>query len=214
MNVTGYVSLKKIRGRQVRPYEPEYEFVWEGLSADEARVQYLWIYQENDPIPQMFLYSNCIHRKVQAAFRNGNGGMLTDIRKTHFLIFASTGNIEPSPDTIRQLASMDEYICDVPCGAGTVFWHWEQEKGRHRLVIDSDKNIEEGILYYDYLYGTNMVPMVFDIPGHIRAGTNVYENIYFPDLPEEPELKSRGENIHLEKKKKKFPFKLGVFHKS
>ena len=211
MSGTQYIYLKGIKGLQTVPYKPEYYFSWD-VSQEDGTAHYFWIYKEDEKKPQMIPYSNCISHQITVSFKS-NQVPLTDIRKVKFLVFISERAVEPSKEEITLMASKKEYICEVCCGAGDVKWYWEKNKNGNQLVIESEKNISEGLLYYGYPYGANGIPLEFEIPGEIKIGKTVFEQMNFPELSLEPELRARGENIRLVKKKKFRLFWSAGYHK-
>ena len=205
MTGDNYHSLDDIHGRQLTPYGTDFLFTWNLPQEKEAAVNYLWIYQENEVMPQMFPYSGCIGHQIHASF-NTVAVALNEVRKVRFLIFGSAAGAAPPQDEISRMAGKSEYICEVCCGNAKIEWRWEMKKDSNSLIIDSNKNISEGLLFFAYPYGVNQIPTEFEIPGEIRQGKNRYDNIFFPETNYEPELFVRGENIQVIKKKKRWPF--------
>lgn len=194
-----FKALKGVRGIQKTAYQPEFYFSWD-VSSDDRGAYYLWVYKEDEPKPFMIQYAQCFNRQVRAIFQS-NSTPLTDIRKLKFLIFVSDVSQEPTKTEISEMLRDPEFICEVCCGSGQVFWHWDHKKAVNKLVIESEKNISEGILYFEYPYGFNQINIEIEIPGEIPRGKSVYPNIIYPGIAEEPQLKSREKNVQLEMKK-------------
>lgn len=195
-----YRPLKNINGQQLA--FAKFQFFWEP-SGDEQQIHYFWIYKEDEQqMPQMFKYGQCVDNKITVNFQYSSLSMV-EIQKIRFLIFASDVPVAPSGKEIAMMSQQSEFICAVCCGTGNIQWNWVQDKLGMALKIVSDKKIPEGFLYFEYTYG--MKSFQYEIPGFIQCGENYYGNILFPELAMEPQLKSRVNNLNLQKAGKKAP---------
>lgn len=186
-----YEPLKGIQGIQTD--FNKFQFSWESAGND-YQAHFLWIYKEDEPVPQMWKYSKCIDNRVQVTFQYNNVP-LQEIRKIKFLVFLSDDQREPSRNDIQIMSQRKDFLCEVCCGTGEIGWKWIADQKGMRLMIRSEKKIPEGILYYEYPYGNKMFR--FDIPGEINLGDNYYGYVYFPEIPGLPQLQSRVQNLRI-----------------
>lgn len=187
-----YKALKGLKGIQTD--FNRFQFSWNSAGND-YQAHFLWIYKEDElNAPQMWKYSLCMDNRIQVTFQY-NSVPLQEIRKIRFLVFLSDEQRAPSQNDIYVMSQSPEFLCEVCCGTGTITWKWVADKSGMGLVINSDKKIPEGILYFEYLYGNKM--FCFDIPGEINCGDNFYGSIYFPDPAVTPQLRTREQNLRL-----------------
>lgn len=188
-----YKPLKNVRGIQTG--FTRFRFVWDAVD-DDYGMHFLWIYKiDEQNNPNIIKYANCFNNSVDAGFQY-NYVSLNEVRKLAFLIFLSDQQVAPSNEEMRKMGETSEYVCDVCCGNGEIEWKWNQgPQGSFTLLVKSNKEVSEGILYYEYLYGNKNFR--YGLPGEIRQGENVYENIYFPALPQVPQLKANVPNLSL-----------------
>lgn len=188
-----YKPLKGLQGIQID--FNKFQFSW-NPSENDNRAHFLWIYKEDElDMPQMWKYAQCIDNHIQAVFRY-NHVPLQEMRKIKFLIFLSDEQKAPSQNEIYEMGQTKEFICEVCSGTGEIKWRWVRDKSGVKLSINSDKKIPEGLLYYEYMYGNRW--FCYEIPGEIYCGDNDYGDIYFPDMVELPQIKSREPNLKVQ----------------
>ena len=188
-----YKSLEGLKGIQTD--FNKFVFSWNS-AVNDYQAHFLWIYKEDElDKPQMWKYAQCINNRIQVTFQYSNIS-LQEIKKLRFLIFLSDDQRAPSQKNIYCMSLKPEFLCTVCCGTAEIKWKWIPDKTGMQLLISSDKKIPEGLLYYDYFYGNKN--FCFDIPGDINSGENYYGDVYFPDLPAQPQLRSREPNLRLE----------------
>lgn len=186
-----YKPLDGLRGVQID--FNKFQFSWN--TGNDYQAHFLWIFKEDElNTPQMWKYGQCIENRIQVSFQYNNVP-LQEIRKVRFLIFLSDEQRAPSQNDIYIMSQNPKFLCEVCCGTGEIQWRWVADKPGMGLIINSDKKVPEGILYYDYVYGNKQ--FYFEIPGEISCGDNFYRNIFFPELPAAPQLKSREPNLRV-----------------
>ncbi|MCD7868233.1 MAG: hypothetical protein LUG62_08620 [Clostridiales bacterium] len=186
-----YIPLKGLRGEQLD--STKFRFSWESAEND-YQAHFLWIYKEYEPFPQMRRYGQCDNNSVQVAFQYDSVPLL-EIRRIQFLLFLSETQMAPTGEDIDRMSRDPAFLCQVCCGTGEIYWRWIPEETRCGLLLNSQKEIPEGLLYYEYIYGGKNFR--FSIPGKIHPGSNYYGNICFPSLPEPPRLLSQEKNLSL-----------------
>ncbi|WP_418721416.1 hypothetical protein, partial [Blautia sp.] len=179
------IALKDLKGRQMD--YGRFRFSWT-ISENEENAYFVWIYKENVSIPVMISYSQCINHCMEVSFQSDNLDM-ESINSTRFLIFVTDSRRELSGREIMALASQEQYLINVYCGIATVKWNWVCTNAGYTLLLQSDKEIPEGLLYYEYFWGGTILR--FEIPNEIRAGINEYRNLYFPELPGLPQVQTK-----------------------
>ena len=185
------IALKDLKGRQMD--YGRFRFSWT-ISENEENAYFVWIYKENVSIPVMISYSQCINHCMEVSFQSDNLDM-ESINSTRFLIFVTDSRRELSGREIMALASQEQYLINVYCGIATVKWNWVCTNAGYTLLLQSDKEIPEGLLYYEYFWGGTILR--FEIPNEIRAGINEYRNLYLPELPGLPQVLKKEKNIKL-----------------
>ena len=159
------IALKDLKGRQMD--YGRFRFSWT-ISENEENAYFVWIYKENVSIPVMISYSQCINHCMEVSFQSDNLDM-ESINSTRFLIFVTDSRRELSGREIMALASQEQYLINVYCGIATVKWNWVCTNAGYTLLLQSDKEIPEGLLYYEY----------------------------FPELPGLPQVQTKEKNIKL-----------------
>lgn len=186
------IALKDLKGRQMD--YGRFRFSWT-ISENEENAYFVWIYKENVSIPVMISYSQCINHCMEVSFQSDNLDM-ESINSTRFLIFVTDSRRELSGREIMALASQEQYLINVYCGIATVKWNWVCTNAGCTLLLQSDKEIPEGLLYYEYFWGGTILR--FEIPNEIRAGINEYRNLYFPELPGLPQVQTKEKKYKTE----------------
>lgn len=193
-----YKPLRNIRGTQIS--YSKFQFFWEDMG-NETQIYYLWVYKEDEQnMPQMFKYGSCVEKRMEVNFQYSTLS-LAEIQKVRFLIFASDSPIAPDPKELVRMCQNPAFICEVCCGTGNVQWSWMRDETGMKLLIQSDKKIPEGFLYFEYPYGNQTFQ--YEIPGEIPCGVTEYRNIILPELYVEPQLKSLVNNLYIQKMEKK-----------
>ncbi|MDO4649087.1 MAG: hypothetical protein Q4B26_10595 [Eubacteriales bacterium] len=183
--MSNYQPLRGIQGIQIN--QNGFHFRWEPGNYGDT-TNFFWIYKEDElNMPQKRSYSECLDHQIQAYFQNI---MIPfqEIRKVRFLIFMSDSGYSLSQNDIQEMSRHPEFLCEVYCGNANVEWTWVQNNGSTSLWIRSDKKLPQGLLYYEYTYGT--VKFRFTIPGEVQMGENRFDNIFFPLLEGYPKLQT------------------------
>ncbi len=183
--MSNYQPLRGIQGIQIQ--QNGFHFKWNPGDYGN-NTNFIWIYKEDElHMPQKRSYSECMDYQLQAYFQNMTIPF-QEVKKVRFLVFLSDSGFALSQNDILEMSRHPEFLCEVYCGTAHVDWKWSLNNGSASLWIRSDKKLPQGLLYYEYTYGT--VRFRFPIPGEICLGDNRYDNIYFPPMEELPMLQT------------------------
>ena len=185
------IALRDLKGRQLD--YGRFHFSW-STSENESNAIFVWIYKENVSDPVMTSYSTCINHCKEVFFQMDSLDM-ERIQSTRFLIFATDSRRELSGRELMELSQQEQYIVNVYCGIAAIKWNWMPTNAGYTLLLQSDKEIPEGLLYYEYFWGGNILR--FEVPDEVKEGINEYRNLYFPSIPDLPQLQTKERNIRL-----------------
>lgn len=164
------------------------QFRWDQPEQQMANL-FVWIYQNGVFSPFMRAYNGI----NQIDYPMVNSYNVYNIEKIDFLVFASNSTIPPSDEEMYQICQNSDFICSVFCGECKVEWSWIKDEHGMVLYLNSEKEIPEGLLYYEYYYGGQQIR--FKIPDPIRRGENYYPRVFFPG--EKPIVCCKGNNVSL-----------------